>query len=167
MPNPSLQDAIKEAYASCPTNVVILDTLEVRQTGVQSSLFIVRGKSSIDAADENGDTHTFQPVGFKFTLPASNEEGFRSLNLSIDNVGRTLSDFIAIAKTEKVSVEVVYRPYMSDDFTAPQMIPPLVFWLKDIQITPMQVNARATFMDLVNKKFPSELYNRSRFPALE
>lgn len=166
MPNPSLLDAIKEAYTCAPSNQVVLDTLEIRQTGVQDPIYLVKGKREITATDENGNDRTFLPAGFQFTLPPENEEGFRSLNLSIDNVGRAISDFVTLAKSEKVVVEVIYRPYLSDDLTTPQMNPPLVLYLKDIQVTVAQVVGRATFMDIVNKKFPLDLYTRSRFPSL-
>ena len=164
--NDALSDAIKEAYTVAPSNKVIYDTLEIRQTGVQDPIYIVRAAREIIAVDENGQEHTFLPVGFQFTLPPSSEEGFRSLNVSIDNIGRAVSDFIEVARSEQVAVEVIYRPYLSDDLTTPQMIPPLVLFLKDIQITASTVTGRATFMDLVNRKFPSELYTRRRFPAL-
>lgn len=166
MPNPSLQDAIKEAYAVAPTSKVILDTLEIRQTGVQSPIYLVKAKRELTAFDENGVERTFEPAGFQFSLPPENEEGFRSLNVAIDNIGRRVSDFVEAAKSERVPVEVIYRPYLSDDLTGPQMIPPLILYLKDIVVTVDQVTGRATFMDLVNKKFPLELYTRARFPSL-
>ncbi len=166
MPNPSLQDAIKEAYTIAPSNKVILDTLEIRQTGVQDPIYMVRSRRSIKAKDENGIERTFLPVGFQFALPPQDETGFQSLNISIDNIGRQVSDFINAAKSERVPVEVIYRPYLSNDLTRPQMIPPLVLYLKDIQVTAAQVTGKATFMDVVNKKFPSELYTRARFPSL-
>lgn len=162
----SLQDAIKEAYAVAPAQKIIYDTLEIRQTGVQDPVYLVKAKLPITATDENGVDKTYEPSGFIFSLPPSNEEGFRSLNIAIDNVGRRVSDFVEAAKSEKIPVEVIYRPYMSDDLTQPQMIPPLVLYLKDIQVTPFQVTGRATFMDIINKKFPNELYNRDRFPGL-
>lgn len=166
MPNASLQDAIKEAYAIAPASKVILDTIEVRQTGIQSTIYLVRGKSQVAALDENGDLLTFEPAGFQFSLPPENEDGFRSLNIAIDNIDRRVSDFVNIAKSEVVPVQIIYRPYLSDDLTGPQMNPPLVLYLKDITVTAMQVTGRATFMDVVNQKFPSELYTRLRFPAL-
>jgi hypothetical protein len=163
----SLQDAIKEAFAIAPVNKVVYHTLEIRQTGVQSAIFIVQATQEIVARDELGVERTFQPVGFQFSLPPENEEGFTSLNIAIDNVGQQVSDFIEAAKGSKVPVQIFYRPYLSDDLTQPQMIPPLVLWLKDVQVTQAQVVGRATFMDIVNRKFPSELYTRERFPALQ
>ena len=85
MPNTSLQDAIKEAFASCPSSVVIYDTLEIRQPGVQDSVFIVRSHQAITATDEDGNVREFEPVGFQFTLPPTDDQGFQSLNISIDN----------------------------------------------------------------------------------
>jgi len=166
MPNPSLQDAIKEAYASAPSQQVIIDTLEIRQTGVQAPIYIVKAPLPVTALDENGISKVYRPAGFQFTLPAENEEGFRSLTIGVDNIDRAVSDFVNTAKSTDVPVEVIYRPYLSTDLTAPQMIPPLVLYLKDIHITDLQVSGRATFMDLVNEKFPSELYTRARFPSL-
>lgn len=166
MPNPSLSDAIKEAFASCPTGKVIFDTLEIRQTGVQSAIYLVKGQTALTAFDEDGNERVFFPSGFVFSLPPENEEGFRSLNIAIDNIGRAVSDFVVIAKSEKVPVELIYRPYVSDILTAPAMIPPLILYLKDIQVTTVQVTGRATFFDIINRKFPSDLYTRARFPAL-
>jgi hypothetical protein len=166
MPNPSLSDAIKEAYASCPASKVVFDTLEVRQTGVQDPIYLVKSRVSLTAVDEDGNERTFQPSGFAFSLPPENEEGFRSLNVAIDNIGREVSDFIELAKSEKVPVELIYRPYVSDNLLAPAMVPPLILYLKDIQVTTIQVTGRATFFDIVNKKFPTEIYTRARFPSL-
>ena len=164
--NTALQDAIKEAYASAPSDKFIINTLEIRQTGVQNSVYLSQTQNGINAFDENGTEHTFLAAGFQFTLPPSDEDGFKSLNVAIDNINRTASDFIETARQYKVAVEVIYRPYMSDDLTAPQMNPPLVLYLKDVQVGTFQVTGKCTFMDLVNKKFPTELYQRVRFPSL-
>lgn len=164
--NEALTEALKEAYALAPADKVILHTLEIRQDGVQQSLRIVQGMTGITATDENDETHSWQPVGFRMALPPSNEEGFQSLSLSIDNIDRQVTDFITVAKSEMVPIVVKYRPFLLDDLTRPQMNPPVVLYLRDIQISAMQVTAKATFMDIINKKFPSELYTRDRFPTL-
>lgn len=164
--NETLQDAIKEAFVLAPSSKVILHTLEIRQTGVQDPIFIVQSRRGITATDEEGNSRYFEPVGFQFSLPPSTEEGFQSLTVSIDNIGRVASDFVEKARQTEVPVKLIYRPYLSDDLTGPQMNPPLVLFLKEVQITAASVTGRATFMDILNKKFPSELYIRSRFPTL-
>jgi len=164
--NPSLQDAIKEAFALAPSTVVILNTIEIRQQGVQDPIYLVQARKGITATDENGVDHDYEPVGFQFSLPPSNEEGFQSLNVAIDNISRRVTNFVTTAMSEAEPVKMVYRPYVSTDLTVPQMNPPLVLFLKDVKITSVQVTGRATFMDVVNKKFPSQLYTRERFPSL-
>lgn len=164
--NDAFLDAIKEAFTLAPADKVIYHTLEINQPGVQGPIRLVQSRQTVVAADENGIYHPYDAVGFQFSLPPSNEEGFTSLNISIDNIDRRVSDFVETAKSHVAPVEVTYRPYLSDDLTTPQMIPPLKLYLKDIQVTQFQVTGRATFMDIVNKKFPNELYTRARFPAL-
>lgn len=164
--NQAFTDAIKEAYALAPTNQVTLETLEIRQLGVQVSVFMVQSRRSVSALDETGVLRHFEPVGFQFSLPASSQDGFQSLNVAIDNVGRRGIDFVQTALESVVPVQIVYRPYFSTDLSQPQMKPPLVLILKDISITVAQITGQATFMDIINKKFPSQLYTRDRFPAL-
>lgn len=166
MPNTTLQDALKEAYAVAPAQQIILHTLEIRQTGVQSPIYIVRDRKELVATTEESEDVTFQPCGFQFSLPPENEEGFRSLNIAMDNVKRIVTPFITAAKSQRVPVEAIYRPYLSTDLTRPQMDPPLLLYLKDLSVTGPQVTGRATFQDLVNKRFPLELYTRYRFPTL-
>jgi hypothetical protein len=164
--NDAYHDAIKEAFALAPASTVIYHTLQIRQVGVQSSIFLVQSRRSIEAADEDGNWHTFEPVGFQFSLPPSNSEGFQSLNLVIDNIGRRVTDFVEAAQSAVQAVEILYRPYLNTDLTAPQMDPPILLYLKDIEMNDLQVTGRATFMDILNKKFPLDIYTRAKFPAL-
>lgn len=165
--NTAWEEAIKEAFALAPADQFIYDTLELRQDGVQDSVYMVKHRVGISAYDENGVLRYFRPVNFDFALPASNEEGFTSLNIAVSNIGREASDFVNAAKAEEVPVKVIYRPYLSDDLTAPQMRAPLVMFLKDVEMDSFQADGKATFMDIVNKKFPSELYTHERFPNLQ
>lgn len=167
MPNPALSAALQEAFALAPSARVVLDTIEVRQADVQPPVYLVRAAREIQARLETGETPTFQPVGFRLTLPAENTEGVRVLTVTFDNVGRELLEFVRTAKESPVPVEMVYRPYLSDDLFTPQMNPPLQMYLRDIQITPKTLTGRATFMDLMNLRFPNELYTRDRFPFLQ
>lgn len=164
--NAAYTEAIQEAYALAPANKVILDTLELRQTGVQDPVYLVRARQSLTAFDEDSVERTFLPCGFQFALPPENEDGFRSLTVAIDNVKRLVRPFIAAALSSRIPVQAIYRPYLSDDLTQPQMVPPLFLYLKDLTSNDAQVTGRATFMDLVNRRFPLELYTRLRFPTL-
>ena len=108
--------------------------------------------------------------GMKFvregSRPISGDNGLQELTVSVDNVDREASDYLDSVKTTGVPVQVTYRPYLNSVRTEPQMDPPLVLFLGDAKITVFEVTGRASFADLINKKFPTQLYTRSRFPSL-
>lgn len=169
MPNTSLTEALKEAFTLCPSNVVYLDTLEINHPDADAPIYLVRDRKDWDLTIEGGGgVKTFEACAFRFSLPASGENGIQELNIAIDNVDRRISDFINTVKESTEPVTVTYRPYLSTDPTTPQMNPPLVLNLRDIVVTAVQVTGRASFADIINKPFPhpSEIYTRERFPSL-
>ncbi len=164
--NNSLTQAIKEAYAVATINSVAIDTIELVHPKLPASIRLVNQRQGITLTLENGETHFFDAVGFKFMLPAAGENGRQDLQISIDNVDRRISDFLDLAKEFFEPVQVIYRPYLSSDLTTPQMNPPLVLTLQDVTITQLMVQAKASFADVLNQKFPKEYYTRKRFPSL-
>jgi hypothetical protein len=161
----NLEDAIKEAYATARRDVVFLDTLEINHPDV-ATLYLVKDRTDHVLGLGNGTTQLFTASGFRFSLPSAGENGIQELSIAIDNVDRKPSDFIKQVKGSVDPVQVVYRPYLSDDLDTPQMNPPLTLFLTDVQITVSEVTGRATFADILNRKFLTELYTRRRFPAL-
>ena len=166
MPSSTLLDAIKEAYASAPSNEVILDTIELRHASIMEPIYLVRNLEDVVLTLETSVTVTFEGAAFRLSLPQSGENGLQELAIAVDNVDRRVSDFFSNAKNFQTPVECVYRPYLDSDHTQPQMNPPLVLYLSDAQVTLFEVTAKATFADILNKKFPSRLYTRAGFPSL-
>lgn len=163
--NSALSAAIREAYAIAPTGKAVLETLELRLQG-RDSLFIYRGVEPLDMRLESGEWATFEPVPFQFRLPKSSETGSQALDITMDNVDARVSDFVTEARGSLAPVEVIYRPYLSDDLTGPQMDPPLVLYLKGATITASSAAGQASFIDIVNKRFPNDYYTGDRFPGL-
>ena len=166
MANPSLKDAIIEAYARAPTEVVILDTLQISHPALAEDLFLVQDLVANDFTLEDLSVETFEPVGFRFTLPATGDRALQELALEIDNTDLRITDFINTIKNQPGETKVRYRPYLSTDLTSPQMDPPLLLFLKNISINESSIQGRATFADIINRKFPNQLYTRARFPSL-
>ena len=164
--NQALEEAIKEAYALAPSDEVILETLEITHPAEGETLYFIKQRVPFDLTLETGETVTFEPVGFNFSLPAAGENGRQDMTITIDNTDRRISDFINDAKTYPEPVRVIYRPYLSSDLTTPQMNPPLSLTLNDVSISVFNITARASFADVINRKFPSEYYTRKRFPSL-
>jgi len=168
MPNDAYSEAIKEAYASAPTDIVIIDTLEISHPSLPGgTMWLSKTLVDYTLTLEDGVTNQlFSATGFEFKLPAAGENGLQELDIVIDNVDRRVSDFMDAVKDSKDPVKLTYRPYLSTDLTAPQLDPPLVLNLTDVKADVFKVTARATFADLLNKKHPLEMYTRARFPSL-
>ena len=171
MPNESIEAAYAEVLALAPDDRVELATLEIRHPDPSKKLFLVRDRVAhnltLEADNEGpGETVEFEPVPFRMTLPTSGENGFQELNIALDNTDRRITDFLEEVSAFGEPVEIVYRPYLSDQPEAPQMSPPLVLVLTEAQITPFEVAGRATFTGIINAKYPTELYDRRQFPSL-
>lgn len=164
--NTALSDAIKEAYAVCPSDVAVLETLEISHPSIGGTIYLVKNREDLTLTLEDDTEHIFEGVGFRMTLPSSGDNGSQSLTLAIDNVDRRVSDFLNTAKNYPDPVTVKYRPYLSSDLTTPQMNPPLVLFLTDVMVNVFEVSGKASFADILNKKFPTELYTRARFPSI-
>lgn len=164
--NTALTEAIKEAYASAPAGVVYLETLQIHHPLVAEDKFLVQDRTDKVMTLEDASVHTFRACAFRMSLPASGDNGLQELSIAIDNVDQEISDFIDAVKDSLVPVTVTYRPYLSTDLTTPQMDPPLVLSLTDITVSTIEVTGRASFADIINRKFPTDFYSRSRFPGL-
>lgn len=163
--NSALQEALREAYATAQSNVVQLDTLEFSHPNVDP-LFLVKDRVDHLLRLETGVWKTFIATAIRFTLPATGENGLQDLNIAVDNVDRRPTLFVQKCIGSRDPVQVVYRPYLSTDNTAPQIDPPLRLYLRDIQIRAEEVTGRATFADVLNRKFLTDTFNRRRFPTL-
>lgn len=164
--NTALLEAVKEAYACAPSDEVHLETLEISHPGLPTPIRLVKNRENITATLETEEVVEFEGAAFRMSRPAAGENGLQVLTLSIDDVDRRVSDFMNAAKAFTTPVTCVFRPYLASDLSEPQMDPPLVLYLRDISADDYQVTAKATFTDLLNRRFPSECYVRSKFPSL-
>jgi hypothetical protein len=168
----SLSDAISEAYASCPSTVSELVTVEIYHPTWSSVVRLVRDRSDLvakleSAAPNNpGATVTFTAFPFEFTLPKKGE-GRQELRLSIDNASRLLMDAIeSLDLTSSIPVRVIYRPYLSTDLTGPALNPPLSLAVRAISIDVQRVSLACGYADFANRKFPRQVYAIEDFPGL-
>lgn len=174
MPNATLSDALKEAYARAPTDTVIINTLELRHPAFSEPLRVVADFVAINALLEDtapidaDEVVTFQPYQFEFQLPEVIDNGIPELVITIENVSREIIRNIELAVPETDKLEVTYRAYLNSDLTThgPHNNPPLHLTITSIQATSSTIEARASIVDFVNKKFPNQEYTDVRFPGL-
>jgi len=178
MPDPSLSQAIKEAYASAPSTQVILHTLELRHpafvdgAGNPTAIRVVRDYVDLVARLESsapldgGVMVTFVAMAFDLSLPPIDTAPVPEITVTLDNVSREIVRHLDAAVATQDKIEVTYRPYLSTDLEGPQMDPPITLVLTEVEANALQVVGRARMLDIGNKAFPSEVYTAKRFAEL-
>lgn len=178
MPDATLSQALKEAYASAPSDVVILHTLELRHPsfiddqGLPTTVRVVRDNTDLIARLEPtapinaGEIVTFIAMGFDLELPPVDTAPVPEISITIDNVSREMVKHLNNAAESQDKIEVTYRPYLSTDLEGPQMDPPITLVLTEVEADIFRITGRARMLDVGNKAFPSVTYNSQNYPSL-
>lgn len=172
MPDPSLSDALKEAYASAPSDEVVYHTLEFRHSAFSTPIRVVRDNADLTArleatAPVDPDTDvTFIGYAFDLTRPELSATGIPQCTIEIDNVSREILANIELAMASIDPIEVTYREYLGSDLLGPQNDPPMTLQITSISADVFRVRATASFSDIGNRRFPREEYTTERFPGL-
>ena len=102
MPNAALSEAIKEAYASAPSQQIILHTLELRHpafvddAGQLVAIRVVRDTGDLWARLESqaplqaGERVQFVAMGFELDLPPVDTMPVPEITVTLDNVSREI-----------------------------------------------------------------------------
>lgn len=178
MPNPALTQAIKEAYASAPSDQIILHTLELRhpafldESGSVTAIRVVRDHLDLFARLEDsapihgGEVVRFVAMGFELDLPPVDTMPVPEISVTLDNVSREIVRHLDAAAESQSVIEVTYRPYLSSDLEGPQMDPPIHLVLTEVEADIFRVTGRARMLDIGNKAFPGLIYSAKSFPGL-
>lgn len=172
MPDSTLSQAIKEAYASAPSNVVIYHTLELRHPAFTAPIRVVRDYEDLTATLEaSAPADAGQPVlfvrfAFDFTKPEVGPNSVPQITIEMDNVDRAIVANVEAALTTTDLVQCTYREFISTNLGAPQNDPPLHMIIMAITADVFRVKATAGFPDLMNRRFPSTAYEAETFPGL-
>jgi hypothetical protein len=172
MPDTTLSQALKEAYAAAPANVVIHHTLELRHPAFSTPIRVVRDFANLTATLEAtapadpGAAVLFVAFAFEFTKPEVSATGVPQITITLDNVDRAIVANIEAAMGSTDLVQVTYREYLSTDLGAPQNNPPLSMTIMSVTADVFKVSAVAGFPDLMNRRFPSTEYSPEVFPGL-
>ena len=172
MPDAALSAALAEAYASAPTDALVLHTLELRHPAFATPSRVVNDHADLVATLEASapvdalSAVTFIHFAFRFRLPDVQCTGLPTLEIEIDNVSGEILAYMDQAANSDSPVELTYRPYLSGDLGAPAMDPPITLILRDVEADAFAVRAQAGFGDYANRRFPGQWYDAERFPGL-
>ena len=72
-------------------------------------------------------------MGFDLDLPPVDIAPVPEVVLTLDNVSREIVKHLDAASESETSIEVTYRPYLSNDVEGPQMDPPITLVLTEVE----------------------------------
>lgn len=172
MPDSTLTQALKEAYAAAPNDTVAYHTLEIYHPSFTTPIRVVRDfvdlTATLESTAPRDASQAVLFVGYAFDIvpPEVSTTGVPQLQITIDNVSRDIMSNLESAVTTSTPITVIYRMFISTDLSAPQNNPPMTLTIVSISADVFKITATATFGDLVNKKFPSQSYTIETFPGL-
>jgi hypothetical protein len=169
--------AWEEAEATVPPDVIIYPTIELQHPAFLQSGTLVPVRCVSGVADDMefgieegalfnaGEMATFQAIPFFAERPEFAEGQTPQSMVTVDNVGRELSQHLEDAVQVKSDLIAVFREYSSDDLTAP-CYGPIQFVMRKVTVTGTKVTGIARLDDLANRKFPFKVYSINEFPGL-
>ena len=167
-------EALLEAYASCPPSSRIFYTLEIWQSSFAQAARVVAnvGDDMVFGIEQGaprdaGAMVTFLACPFQAAYPEQREGQPPSTKITIDNVSRELVPLIRTALGVRQYIDVLYREYLSSDLTEPAY-GPVEFELREVQMTGTSLTGTVMVKNLQNKRFPrlTKNYDYIQFPSL-
>ena len=178
MPDPSVSDALKEAWAIAPASEIILPTVELRHPlfvdddGYPDSIWVVRDWTDLEATIEAGApvkgglTVTFRAFAIEIALPPIENAPTPEIDVAIDNVDMRIVENLDLAIADGNKIEICFRPYLVSDLSGPQMIPPPTFTLSDVRVDSRTARGKARLDIDLSGVFPRRVYTAREFPGL-
>ncbi|MHC2241485.1 DUF1833 family protein [Bradyrhizobium elkanii] len=171
---PTHNEALLEAYASCPPSARIYYTLELWQSSFDQPARVVANVGDdmafgleAGAPRNAGETVTFIACPFEAGYPEQKEGQPPSTTIKIDNVNRELMPKIRAAQGTREYIQVLYREYLGSDLTEPAY-GPIEFELRSVQMVGASLTGTVMVKNLQNKRFPriTKNYDYVQFPSL-
>jgi Domain of unknown function (DUF1833) len=171
---PTQNEALLEAYASCPPSSRVYFTLEVNHPSFATPAYIVANVGDdmafgieVGADVNSGLMVTFLACPLSADYPEQREGQPPTTKIKIDNVNRELVPKIRAAQGVRAYIQVKYREYLGSDLTEPAY-GPIEFVLSNVQMVGTSLTGNAMVKNLQNKRFPrlDKNYSYTQFPSL-
>jgi hypothetical protein len=171
---PSQNEALLEAYASCPPSARVYFTLEIWQSSFATAARVVANVGDdtefgieAGAPRDGGAMVTFLACPFTADYPEQREGQPPSTRIKIDNVNRELVPQIRAALGTRQYIQILYREYLGSDLSEPAY-GPIEFQLSNVQMVGASLIGTAMVKNLQNKRFPrlNKNYDYLQFPSL-
>jgi hypothetical protein len=140
-------------------------TLELASAAWAAPILICQGFENQTCVTEDARILEFEAAGIDVALPKKNNTGGQSLQFAIDNVLGIAQQRIDEALEAGERVMMTCRVYVSSDLSFPAETP----YRFVVQAGSMQgttLNIRAGFFDVINTRFPRDLYTLGFSPGV-
>lgn len=171
MPDTTLSQALKEAYASATPDVIYI-TMELRHSALTQPIRVVLDSNDLVATLEPtapanpGEPVTFQRYVFDLKKPEVTAQGVPTVELEIDNVSREIVAAIESILGTTERLKGTFREFLASDLSCPQNNPPMHMDVLSISANNLRVRAILGFANMQNKKFPTLAYDAETYPSL-
>ncbi|QRM19563.1 DUF1833 domain-containing protein [Dechloromonas sp. TW-R-39-2] len=160
-----MTEALKEAWAVCPTNLVVFETIQIDHADFDAPLRLVNDYADLTATLETAETVTFTRFAFESVGAEVNAQGLPEVVITVDGASAEIAEALDAISDSADALSVTMRTFRSDDLSAPagRNVPGEV---RNISVEDVRVTLRIGFGEIANRPFPSELYTPRRFPGL-
>lgn len=183
-------EALAEAYSAAPESAIVLPTIELTHSSFVDdennpiAIRMVRDPGQLieasdtgpdirghmltledDAPFQPGQSVIFQSVMFDFDLPEQSDSKVTGMSISFDNVTKIINPYMDKAVKERSPMQLIYREYLADDPTTPQLVIRNLS-IKKVSSDIFKVQADADFMNFINTKFPNKEYRPEEYQGL-
>jgi hypothetical protein len=154
---------LNQVYAS--GGDCIISTLELTCPAWSAPVLICQGFEDQTCITEDARTLTFSASGIDIALPKKGNSAGQSLTFAIDNVTGEAQAKIDQALEAEQRISMTYRMFLASDKSAPAE-PPYFMTVSGGTMQGSGVQIQAGFFDLINTKWPRELYTTKFAPGL-
>ncbi len=166
-----LTSAMEEAYASAPSSVLILHTLELSHPTLATPIRIVTGDEGPPGGEtllmglETGGIVSFTALAFDVIPPGFDDDGPTPGKIRIDGASDLIFPLLENAAVAAGTIGVTYRSYRSDAYFQPgDVISGLK--MRQMTLTATAAEGEVAFAEVGEQAFPRAVYTIDKFPGL-
>lgn len=165
---PPVSNEVKRIYASAPMDAYAVQTLELSHTNFSGTWYLNDDRKNWSFnIDSLGSPVTFLTCPFKIKLPTNNTEGGQELQIAFANIGEPfISEIEAAIVDPTEAISATYRIYLNVEYSVQQNNPDLVMAISSVVIENSYITAQASRFDILNNRFPTQIYTTQDFPGL-
>ena len=169
-----MNEELKTVYVSAPTDTdkIIVETLELLCDSFSAPIRITNQKSDFTATLEStapvdaSTSVTFTATEFNLKRPSTGDNPTQTFDIKISNIDKLASGTLEQAIDTPNKITMIYRVYVYGTTSGPAIDPPAEMALESAVADSRMLVAKARTADVINKPFPTIVYDANNFPGL-